>query len=149
MISDPELDLIRSLAAILGETGLSEIELERKGTRFRVSRAMTAAVHMPATPFHRDVAPVTVVAAAGNGNGHAEGEGRAGEGEVGGGEGPEGAGGGEAGEVREYLMFRMRAAGYRGPDLFSDDVVKMIARGSGGLTRRINLIADKGLQAIL
>ncbi len=52
-----------------------------------------------------------------------------------------------AGEVREYLMFRMRAAGYRGPDLFSDDVVKLIARGSGGLTRRINLIADKALLA--
>src|SRR5262245_18982726 len=32
-----------------------------------------------------------------------------------------------AGEVREYLMFRMRAAGYRGPDLFSDDVVKLVA----------------------
>jgi MSHA biogenesis protein MshM len=52
-----------------------------------------------------------------------------------------------SGEVREYLMFRMRAAGYRGPDLFSDDVVKLVARGSGGLTRRINLIADKALLA--
>jgi MSHA biogenesis protein MshM len=52
-----------------------------------------------------------------------------------------------AGEVREYLMFRMRAAGYRGPDLFSQDVVKLVARGSGGLTRRINLIADKALLA--
>src|SRR5258706_3951900 len=28
-----------------------------------------------------------------------------------------------AGEIREYLMFRMRAAGYRGPDLFSSSVV--------------------------
>jgi type II secretory pathway predicted ATPase ExeA/septal ring-binding cell division protein DamX len=50
-------------------------------------------------------------------------------------------------EVREYLMFRMRAAGYRGPDLFSPAVVKRIAQASGGLTRRINLIADKALLA--
>ncbi len=50
-------------------------------------------------------------------------------------------------EVREYLMFRLRAAGYHGPDLFPDNVVKMIARASGGLTRRVNLIADKALLA--
>ena len=31
--SSPELDLIRSLAGILDETGLSEIELDQKGTR--------------------------------------------------------------------------------------------------------------------
>jgi acetyl-CoA carboxylase biotin carboxyl carrier protein len=35
-----ELGLIRTLAAILDETGLTEIELERAGTRVRVSRAM-------------------------------------------------------------------------------------------------------------
>jgi MSHA biogenesis protein MshM len=51
------------------------------------------------------------------------------------------------GEVREYLMFRMRAAGYRGPDLFSSSVVSRIARDSLGLTRRVNLIADKALLA--
>jgi MSHA biogenesis protein MshM len=51
------------------------------------------------------------------------------------------------GEIREYLMFRMRAAGYRGPDLFSGSVVKRIARTSLGLTRRVNLIADKALLA--
>lgn len=50
-------------------------------------------------------------------------------------------------ESREYLMFRMRAAGYRGPDLFSDGIVREIVRISGGLTRRINLIADKALLA--
>ena len=50
-------------------------------------------------------------------------------------------------EVHEYLMFRLRAAGYHGPDLFADNVVKQIARASGGLTRRINLIADKALLA--
>jgi type II secretory pathway predicted ATPase ExeA len=50
-------------------------------------------------------------------------------------------------EVREYLSFRMRAAGYRGPDIFPSTVVKQIAKASSGLTRRINLIADKALLA--
>lgn len=50
-------------------------------------------------------------------------------------------------ETREYLMFRLRAAGYRGPDLFAGRVVRYIARTSRGLTRRINLIADKTLLA--
>jgi type II secretory pathway predicted ATPase ExeA/septal ring-binding cell division protein DamX len=50
-------------------------------------------------------------------------------------------------ETREYLMFRLRAAGYRGPDLFSDAIIREITRISGGLTRRINLIADKALLA--
>ncbi|MBX9904395.1 MAG: AAA family ATPase [Burkholderiales bacterium] len=50
-------------------------------------------------------------------------------------------------ETREYLMFRLRAAGYRGPDLFTDAMVREIARISGGLTRRINLITDKALLA--
>jgi len=50
-------------------------------------------------------------------------------------------------EVREYLMFRLRAAGYRGPEIFSATVVKQIAKASSGLTRRVNLIADKALLA--
>jgi type II secretory pathway predicted ATPase ExeA len=50
-------------------------------------------------------------------------------------------------EVHEYLMFRMRTAGYRGPEIFSPAVVKKIAKASSGLTRRINLIADKALLA--
>jgi hypothetical protein len=44
-------------------------------------------------------------------------------------------------------MFRMRTAGYRGPDLFTDAVVKQVACASLGLTRRVNLIADKALLA--
>lgn len=52
-----------------------------------------------------------------------------------------------AAEIHEYLMFRMRTAGYRGPELFSKGVVQRIARGSQGLTRRVNLIADKALLA--
>jgi MSHA biogenesis protein MshM len=50
-------------------------------------------------------------------------------------------------QIKEYLMFRMRAAGYRGPDLFSPGVVHMITKASEGLTRRVNLLADKALLA--
>jgi type II secretory pathway predicted ATPase ExeA len=50
-------------------------------------------------------------------------------------------------QVRAYLTFRMRAAGYRGPDVFSPKVVKQIAEAADGLTRRVNLIADKALLA--
>jgi MSHA biogenesis protein MshM len=50
-------------------------------------------------------------------------------------------------EVERYLVFRMRAAGYRGPDVFSSRAVSLIARASSGLTRRINILADKALLA--
>ena len=50
-------------------------------------------------------------------------------------------------EVATYLSFRMRAAGYRGPDIFADKAGALIARASGGLTRRVNILADKGLLA--
>jgi MSHA biogenesis protein MshM len=50
-------------------------------------------------------------------------------------------------EVARYLAFRMRAAGYRGPDVFSVRAAKLLARASGGLTRRINILADKSLLA--
>jgi hypothetical protein len=49
--------------------------------------------------------------------------------------------------VAKYLAFRMRAAGYRGPDVFAPRAAKRIARASGGLTRRINILADKSLLA--
>jgi hypothetical protein len=52
-----------------------------------------------------------------------------------------------ADEVREYLTFRLRAAGYHGPDLFSERVIRYIWRITGGLTRRINIVADKALLA--
>jgi hypothetical protein len=52
-----------------------------------------------------------------------------------------------AAEVATYLSFRMRAAGYRGPDLFAPAAVTRIARASGGLSRRINILADKALLA--
>ncbi len=55
--SSPELDLIRSLAGILDETGLSEIELDQKGTRVRVSRVMTGVASVAAPmPVHAPVA---------------------------------------------------------------------------------------------
>ncbi|MGH8727810.1 MAG: AAA family ATPase [Burkholderiales bacterium] len=50
-------------------------------------------------------------------------------------------------EVHDYLNHRIRTAGYRGPELFPDNVVRYIARASQGLTRRINIIADKTLLA--
>ncbi len=49
--------------------------------------------------------------------------------------------------VNEYLMFRMRAAGYHGPDNFAPEAVGLIAKASGGLTRRVNIYADKSLLA--
>ena len=50
-------------------------------------------------------------------------------------------------EVAKYLSFRMRAAGYRGPDVFAPRAARRLARASGGLTRRINILADKALLA--
>lgn len=50
-------------------------------------------------------------------------------------------------EIRDYLMFRLRAAGYHGPDLFDGEVIKLIASASKGLTRRVNIMADKILLA--
>ena len=50
-------------------------------------------------------------------------------------------------EVVKYLDFRMRAAGYRGPQVFTPRASRRIASASGGLTRRINILADKALLA--
>ena len=66
--STPEIDMIRSLAGILNDTGLTEIELERQGTKFRVAKKMTAVAHVsaPATAaVHHaaHVAPLTAPAA--------------------------------------------------------------------------------------
>lgn len=41
----PELSLISSLADILNNTGLNEIELEQKGVRVRVSKGVAAVAH--------------------------------------------------------------------------------------------------------
>jgi type II secretory pathway predicted ATPase ExeA/septal ring-binding cell division protein DamX len=50
-------------------------------------------------------------------------------------------------DIDSYVDFRMRAAGYRGPRLFGPPAMKLIARASEGLTRRINILADKSLLA--
>ncbi|HET9701891.1 MAG TPA: AAA family ATPase [Burkholderiales bacterium] len=49
--------------------------------------------------------------------------------------------------VKDYIAFRMRAAGYKGPDVFAHGALRLIARASQGLTRRINILADKALLA--
>ncbi len=67
--ADPDLGLIASLAEILNSTGLTEIELDRKGTRVRVAKTVTAVatVAAPAAapvahhPVH--AAPMAEVAA--------------------------------------------------------------------------------------
>jgi type II secretory pathway predicted ATPase ExeA len=50
-------------------------------------------------------------------------------------------------EVAKYVSFRMRAAGYKGPEVFSASAIVAIARASSGLTRRINVLSDKSLLA--
>ncbi len=46
-----------------------------------------------------------------------------------------------------YLLFRLHAAGYRGPNIFSPAAVKLIGAASNGLMRRVNILADKALLA--
>ncbi len=50
-------------------------------------------------------------------------------------------------QMREYVNFRMRAVGYRGPDIFRGGAYRRMAKASAGLTRRINILADKALLA--
>jgi len=49
--------------------------------------------------------------------------------------------------IESYLMFRMRKAGYGGPDIFSSPAVSLISKASNGLMRRVNILADKSLLA--
>ncbi len=50
-------------------------------------------------------------------------------------------------EVRSYLNYRMRIAGYQGEDFFTNKDAKKIYKLSSGLPRRINIIADKLLMS--
>jgi len=50
-------------------------------------------------------------------------------------------------EIGEYLIFRLRAAGYFGPHLFSNAAISKIATSALGLVRRVNILADKSLLA--
>ena len=67
--SDPDLDLILNLANILNSTGLTEIELDRRGTKLRVAKTVTAMApmqlsHAPSGPSLAHVAPAAEPAAA-------------------------------------------------------------------------------------
>ncbi len=60
--ADPlESRLIRDLAGILGETGLTEIEIEKAGLRVRVARVVSVSAIAATAP---QIAPVTHAAAA-------------------------------------------------------------------------------------
>ena len=48
-------------------------------------------------------------------------------------------------DVREYITTRLRAAGYEGGPLFSDEACGIIYGISQGLSRRINVLADKAM----
>ena len=62
--SPPELALIHSLADILNATGLTDIELDQKGVRVRVSRHVVAHVQASApAPLHQAAAIHAAVAA--------------------------------------------------------------------------------------
>ncbi len=45
-----ERELIRDLAALLDQTNLTEIEIERAGLRVRVARNVTSSAYLPAAP---------------------------------------------------------------------------------------------------
>ena len=50
-------------------------------------------------------------------------------------------------EIREYLHFRLQAAGCPWPQLFSPKSEQLLAKASAGLSRRINILADRALLA--
>ncbi len=50
-------------------------------------------------------------------------------------------------DVHAYLNFRVRASGYKGPDLFSRATARSVLKYSHGLIRRINILADKALMS--
>ncbi len=50
-------------------------------------------------------------------------------------------------EIRDYINSRLNACGYRATELFDHHAIKAIAKCSGGLLRRINILADKAMLA--
>lgn len=50
-------------------------------------------------------------------------------------------------DILHYLNFRLRAVGYKGPDIFNKKTAGAIKKYSVGLTRRINILADKAMLA--
>jgi type II secretory pathway predicted ATPase ExeA len=50
-------------------------------------------------------------------------------------------------DTAEYIDFRLRAAGYKGAHIFAPVALNLLAGAAQGLTRRINILADKSLLA--
>jgi MSHA biogenesis protein MshM len=50
-------------------------------------------------------------------------------------------------DTLQYLNFRLRAVGYKGPDIFNKKTAGAVKKYSNGLTRRINILADKAMLA--
>ena len=50
-------------------------------------------------------------------------------------------------ETIDYIRYRLHAAGCPCPQVFTNAAEKLIARASGGITRRINILADKAMLA--
>ncbi len=50
-------------------------------------------------------------------------------------------------DIRDYIPFRLRAAGYQGGDPFTPSAYRLLSRASAGLIRRIHILADKALLA--
>jgi acetyl-CoA carboxylase biotin carboxyl carrier protein len=61
--ADPDLELIANLAAILNSTGLTEIELDRKGTKVRVAKTITTVATVAASAATMPSAGATAPAA--------------------------------------------------------------------------------------
>lgn len=60
----PEQELIRELAGLLNETGLSEIEIEKAGLKIRVARTLTVAATTHSAPLPLSSALSTTTASA-------------------------------------------------------------------------------------
>jgi hypothetical protein len=50
-------------------------------------------------------------------------------------------------DITAYIGFRMKQAGQRGRSPFEPNAIKLLSRHSEGLTRRVNILADKALLA--
>jgi MSHA biogenesis protein MshM len=50
-------------------------------------------------------------------------------------------------DIGDYLAFKMQSVGYEGPPVFTGNAIRIIARLTNGLPRRINVLADKALLA--
>jgi MSHA biogenesis protein MshM len=49
--------------------------------------------------------------------------------------------------LREYVQHRLQVAGYQGPELFSNGLIKHLHRTSRGIPRLVNLLCHKSLMA--